>query len=157
MSDDLAVLPVRDGDCRGDADVPRVDSPGGEKDGEAHAGDAGPEGCADAGPEVVVATAEPTCVNASHTPSAMMAVNVIENVLSEPTLICENCGLAVILQARSSVEEEFVNYHMVHADYEEDGSRKYVSYMLIRCDVVNKQSIDERIRELPFKVAALAK
>ena len=157
MSDDLAVLPVRDGDCCGDADVPRVDSPGSEKDGEAHAGDAGPEGCADAGPEVVVESAEPVRVNVSRTPSAMMAVNVIENVLTEPTLICESCGLAVILQARSSTAEEFVNYHMVHADYEEDGSRKYASYMLIRCDVVNKQRIDERLRELPFKVAALAK
>ena len=157
MSDDLAVLPVLDGDRCGDDDVPRVDSPGGEKDGEAHAGDAGPEGCADADPEVVDESAESVRVNVPHSPSAMMAVNVIENVLSEPTLICESCGLAVVLQARSSAEKEFVNYHMVHADYEEDGSRKYVSYMLIRCDVVNKQRIDERIRELPFKVAALAK
>ena len=155
MSDDLAVLPVRDGDSGGDDDVPRVDSPGGEKDGEAHAGDAGPEGCADAGPEVVVAAAEPARVSSSCMPSAMMFVTASENILAESPKKCDHCGLVIVLQVRRSEEEEFANYHMVHADCDHDGS--HVCCMLVRCDVVDKRAIDDHLRELPFEAARVFK
>ena len=84
MSDDLVVLPVRDGACGGDDDVPRVDSPGGEKDGEAHAGDAGPEGCADAGPEVVDEPAESVRVRPP-------LVLITADSTFDKSIICDKC------------------------------------------------------------------
>ena len=100
MSDDLAVLSVRDGDCCGDDEVPRVDSPGSEKDGEAHAGDAGPEGCADAGPEVD----EPVRVRPP-------LVLITADSTFTKDIICDKCPMPVYFTLQLRPDGPTYNYH----------------------------------------------
>ena len=121
MSDDLAVLPVRDGDCGGDVDVPRVGSPGSEKDSEAHAGDAGPEGCADAGPEVVDEPAAEPVVDVEArlqdakigSPIAIISRRSERESFVDLDLKCPYCKLPAALIARYSSKTDPVYYHLV--------------------------------------------
>ena len=120
MSDDLAVLPVLDGDSGGDADVPRVDSPGSEKDSEAHAGDAGPEGCADAGPEVVDEPAAEPVVDVEArlqdakigSPIAIISRRGEHESFVDLDLKCPYCKLPAALIARYSSKTDPVYYHL---------------------------------------------
>ena len=127
MSDDLAVLPVRDGDCCGDADVPRVDSPGGEKDGEAHAGDAGPEGCADAGPEVVDESAEPVRVRPP-------LVLITADSTFDKSIICDKCPMPVYFTLQLRPDGPTYNYHPAWEEEVEKDGETHVSQLLYLCE-----------------------
>ena len=126
MSDDLAVLPVRDGDCCGDADVPRVDSPGGEKDSEAHAGDAGPEGCADTGPEVDE-SAEPVRVRPP-------LVLITADSTFDKDIICDKCPMPVYFTLQLRPDGPVYNYHPAWEQEVEKDGETHTSQLLYLCE-----------------------
>ena len=123
MSDDLAVLPVREGDCGGDADVTRVVSPGSEKDGEAHAGDAGPEGCADADPEVD----EPARVRPP-------LVLITADSTFDMSITCDKCPMPVYFTLPLRPDGPVYNYHPGwEREVEKDGET-HTSQLLYLCE-----------------------
>lgn len=126
MSDDLAVLPVRDGDCCGDDDVPRVDSPGSEKDSETHAGDAGPEGCADAGPEVDE-PAEPVRVRPP-------LVLITADSTFDKSIICDKCPMPVYFTLQLRPDGPVYNYHPAWEEEVEKDGEKHTSQLLYLCE-----------------------
>lgn len=127
MSDDLAVLPVLDDNCGGDDDVPRVDSPGSEKDGEAHAGDAGPEGCADAGPEVVDESAEPVRVRPP-------VVLITADSTFDKSIICDKCPMPVYFTLQLRPDGPVYNYHPAWEQEVEKDGETHISQLLYLCE-----------------------
>ena len=154
MSDDLAVLPVLDDDRCGDADVPRVDSPGSEKDGEAHAGDAGPEGRADAGPDEVVDVETRLQDAKIGSPIAIISRRGEHESFVDLDLKCPYCKLPAALIARYSSKTDPVYYHLVSEKQSSD-MPGCVDQVLMSCIGESTEVLEDMLLVLSKKYMVL--
>lgn len=82
-------------------------------------------------------------------PCVIMSVSTAKNSHIDLSMVCKRCGLVTVLQARSSDKDEFVNYHLTHESISGENGEKFITQMLLRCDTIINDKIDDYIRVLP--------